>query len=119
MHAKSHTLALSAVVDALASCSIPVHVPPLTGGVVAAPCVLVGMPEATEHVKVGCGDPHWRFVTEVVVVSESTRGLDLASYTDEVAVLLDQSHLATTSRTTTYDLPNHPAGLPAMSLTVE
>lgn len=119
MRAPSHTAAAARVADALAGCSVPVHTLPMTDRPVIAPCVLVGTPEANDHTAVGCGTPYWSFTVDLVVIADTTRAVGLLGLVDEVATLLDTAALPTTSRATTYDLPNHPAGLPAVTLTVD
>jgi hypothetical protein len=99
---------------------VPLHVPPMDQRPMGLPAIILTPPDIVEHVRAGCGDPHWRFTTEVVVVAESTVGLRLLGITDAVITVLDGAgYKVTSSSVTTYDVPDFPAPIPALSLTVE
>ena len=102
---------------------LPVHLLPLQGDTpVAAPCILVGWPALSDPVVAAgsaCG-AYWTATVDVTVVGESTRGVGLPGLVDAVMAQLAAHRLKVTDTTTDpYQPPDYPAGLPAVTLTVE
>ena len=107
----------------LGPAQLPVHLLPAFGDTpVAAPCILVGWPVLSDPVTAAgsaCG-AYWSATVDVTVVAENTRGEQLPILLDVVLAQLAQHHLKVTDTTTDpYQLPDTPAGLPAVTLTVE
>ena len=102
---------------------LPVHLLPLFGdSPVAAPCIIVGWPDLADPVRAAgsaCGS-YWSATVGVTVVGESTRAVQLPGLLDAVMAQLAQHNLTVTATTTDpYQPPDYPAGLPAVTLTVE
>lgn len=108
--------AADAVGDALAGASVKVHRGPVPANVIAPPCVLIGVPEATDMAgTLGC--PMWQWTIPVLVIAGDTSGRDLYRVTTEIMHALASESIKTVSNTRTWQPDGKPAGLPAIELT--
>ena len=120
--AAGFTPVIARMVDALnpAPDGVPVHLPPMDQQPIGLPSILIGFPEIREHVKAGCGDPHWSYSMDITVIAESPVGLRLAGICDAVTSTLDAAgYKVTASTLSTYEPPESPAPIPAVRFTVE
>ena len=102
---------------------LPIHLLPMFGDhPVAAPCILVGWPQLSDPVRAAgaaCG-AYWTATFTVTVLGENTRAEALPMYLDLVmAQLVGNGRTVTDTTTDPYQVPDTPAGIPAVTLTVE
>ena len=99
---------------------VPLHLAPMDQRPIGLPSILIAFPEIGDHVNAGCGDPRWEFTHQVTVISESVVGSRLAGICDAVLAVLDAAgYRITQSTRTTYDPPDSPSPIPAVSFIVE
>jgi hypothetical protein len=100
--------------------NVPLHMPPMDKRPIGVPAIIISLPDIIDYAGTVGGCPHYDMRVELLVVAESTVGVDLPGTVDAVLAMLDNGHYKVTGGSpTTWQPPDTPSPLPAYALTVE